>query len=322
MFKSKECSSMSRHRALLIAFLILSLASFSFSSGAKAIGGQGSQQRTIVFAVFGAFGQISARMEPILVIEGGNFKEPVSGGSDGDEITRFSNQHYRRGQKYRVIFGGADAGTATVTKSSRDEECFRTGADITLQSTARLNNNVMALATTSNGLGLAPTERSRRTPTPAERSQALELARAAFRKQGVAASLLSGIQVVNLTAIDLDRDGKMELAGSFVASKRTRKQERYALFLLAVPDGTSYRVAVSNYDKHTEDDIMSGASINAINEGVYVEKLVEHVDLDGDRVSELVTTATGLEGVTYYIYKKQGGAWNKVYEFGNYRCAF
>ena len=134
--------------------------------------------------------------------------------------------------------------------------------------------------------------------------------------------MLSGIEVVNLTAIDLDRDGKMELAGSFVASKRTRKQERYVLFLLAVSSGASYRAAVSNYSKHTEADIMSGASINAINEGVYVERLVDHVDLDGDRTSELVTTAMGLEGVTYYIYKKQGSAWTKTYEFGNYRCAF
>ncbi len=67
---------------------------------------------------------------------------------------------------------------------------------------------------------------------------------------------------------------------------------------------------------------MSGASINVVNEGTYVERLVEHLDLDGDGTSELVTTAQGLEGVTYYIYKRQSGAWNKTYEFGNYRCAF
>jgi hypothetical protein len=68
--------------------------------------------------------------------------------------------------------------------------------------------------------------------------------------------------------------------------------------------------------------MMSGASINVINEGVYVEMLVDHLDLDGDRVSELVTTTTGLEGVTYYIYKRQNGEWRSTYEFGNYRCAF
>lgn len=316
---------MNLRRTLLIAFFVLSLASvFSFASGAKRAGvnGQGGQQKAVVFAVFGGSGTLSARMEPIFLIEGGQYKEPVSGGSEASEITRFSNAHYRKGQKYRLLFGGAEAGTASIKKSTSDEECFRTGAEITLQTDARLNRNVMALATDSNSLGLAASERSRRSPTQSERTQAIELARAAYRQKAVAASLLPTLQVVNLTAIDLDRDGKMELAGSFVVSKRTRKQERHTLFLLAVPQGTSFRAGVSNYGKHSEDEIMSGASINAINEGVYVERLVDHTDLDGDRTSELVTTEVGLEGVSYYIYKMQGGAWTKVYEFGNYRCAF
>lgn len=313
---------MSLRRTLLIAFFVLSLVSLFSFGGSAGARGQGGQQRAIVFAVFGATGTLSARMEPMLLIEGGQFKEPVSGGSDAEEITGFSNQHYRKGQKYRLLFGGAEAGTATVTKSSREEECFRTGAEVTVQTTARLNRNVMALATDSGNLGLAATERSRRTPTPAERTQALELARTAFRQKGVAASLLPAVEVINLTAIDLDRDGKMELAGSFVASKRTRKQERYALFLLAVPEGNGYRAAVSNYGKYGEADIMSGADLNTVNQGTYVEKLVEHLDLDGDRTSEVVTISEGLEGVTYYVYKRQGASWNKVYEFGNYRCAF
>lgn len=316
---------MSLRRKLLVAFFILSLASvLSIAGSAKrpAVSRQGNQQKAVVFAVYGASGQLSATMEPILIIDGGQFKEPVSGGSDAEEITRFSNEHYGKGKKYRLLFGGAEAGTATVRKSSRDEECFRTGAEISLQTDARLNRNVMALATTSNGLGLAAAERSRRTPTQAERTQALELARTAFKQKGVPASLLPTMSVLNLTAIDLDRDGKAELAGSFVVSKRTRKQERYVLFLLAAPSGTGYKPALSRYEKFGEEAIMSGASINAINEGVYVEKLVEHLDLDGDGTSELVTTAQGLEGVTYYIYKRQNGAWNNVYEFGNYRCAF
>lgn len=313
---------MSIRQALPVGFFVLSLAALFSFGGSAAVRGEGGQQRTVVFAVFGGTGTLPVRMEPMLLIEGGQYKEPVSGGSDAEEITGFSNQHYRKGQKYRLLFGGAEAGSVTVTKSTRDEECFRTGAQVTAQTTARLNRNVMALATDSSSLGLEASERSRRTPTPAERTQALELARAAFRQKGVAAPLLPNLEVINLTAIDLDRDGKMELAGSFVASKRTRKQERYALFLLATPEGASYRTALSNYGKFTEADIMSGTDLNTVNQGTYVERLVEHLDLDGDRTSEVVTISEGLEGVTYYIYKRQGGAWNKVYEFGNYRCAF
>lgn len=312
-------------RALLIAFFLLVTASlFSFASaGAEtAIGVGAAQQRVVVFAVFGGTAQLPARMEPILLLEGGQYKEPVSGSSDAEEIQRFTGDHYKQGRKYRLLFGGAEAGTATVNKSTQDEECFRTGAQISLQTDARLNRNVMALATDSSSLGQPATERSRRTPTPAERTQALELARTTFRQKGVAAALLPNLEVVNLTAVDLDRDGKFELAGSFIANKRTRRQERYVLFQLAVPEGASYRAAVSNYSKFGEADIMSGSTITTINEGTYVEKLVEHLDLDGDRTSELLTINEGLEGVTYLVYKRQNGAWNKVYEFGNYRCAF
>lgn len=313
---------MAPQRMLLIAFTTLSLACVLLGGQVAAVESS-AQQRAVVFAVFGAGGRgIPARMEPILLLEGGALKEPVSGGSDAAEINRFSGEHYSKGRKYRLLSGGAEAGTATVIKSDREEECFRTGADVTLQSDARLNKNVMALATTSNSLGLSARERARRTPTATERSQALELARAALKQKNVAASLLTNLQVINLTAIDLDRDGKYELAGSFVASKRTRKQERHVLFLLAATDGTNYRTALSNYKKVGEADVMSGASINAVNEGYYVEKLVEHLDVDGDGASELFTIAEGLEVVYYYIYKREQGAWKKVYEFGNYRCAF
>jgi hypothetical protein len=311
---------------LLLAFFTLSLASVFSTAGSTENTRKkekASQQKAVVFAVFGSAAEgMSATMEPILILEGGQYKEPISGSSDADEIKRFGNEYYRKGQKYRLLFGGAEAGTATVKKSNPDSECFRSGADITTQTDVKLNKNVMALATDSKSLGMAAAERSRRTPSQGERAAALELARAAFKQNGVAAALLPTMQVVNLTAIDLDRDGKAELAGSFVVSKRTRKQERYVLFLLAVPQGASYKAAVSNFEKHGEADIMSGADINVINDGIYVERLVEHLDLDGDSVSELVTTSTGLEGVTYYIYKRQNGAWSKAYEFGNYRCAF
>jgi hypothetical protein len=67
---------------------------------------------------------------------------------------------------------------------------------------------------------------------------------------------------------------------------------------------------------------MSGAEITAIENGVYLERLVDALDLDGDGTSEVVTERDGFEGDSYFIYKKQGDKWNKIYEFSNYRCAF
>jgi hypothetical protein len=179
----------------------------------------------------------------------------------------------------------------------------------------------MALATNSDSLGTA--KGSRRAPTNAERAAVMPLALAAFRQKGVAASLLPSMDTVNLTATDLNGDGKAELIGSFVVKKTKGGQERFVLFLLAEPDGNAYKPALSNYERFTQKDMMSGASIDAIGQtGVYTERLVDHLDLDADGTSEVVTMKLGLEGDGYTIYRKQQGRWQTLYEFSNYRCAF
>jgi hypothetical protein len=277
---------------------------------------QGGPSRTVVFVV-SARSLPTAGIEPILIIEQGQYKNPVAGDSDPVEIKRFVADYYRKGQEYRVLFGGGLA----VKRSTEDEECFRTGAEVTLRSQAKLNTNVMALATNSDSLGRA--EGSRRAPTAAERAAVLPLARNAFKQKGVPASLLPTLQTVNLTATDLDGDGKAELAGSFVVKKRKGGQQRYVLFLLAEPQNDSYRAVLTEYASYTQKDIMSGGNIDAIGAGgIYTERLVDQLDLDADGASELITKTDGFESVSYTIYGKRNGQWAKVYEFGNYRCAF
>ena len=48
--------------------------------------------------------------------------------------------------------------------------------------------------------------------------------------------------VTNLTATDLDGDGKFELIGSFVIA--TEKKFRRDLFLIAEPQGANYKAAL------------------------------------------------------------------------------
>jgi hypothetical protein len=259
-------------------------------------------------------------MVPFVIIEQGAFKQPIAGDSDEAEMTSFSKTYYPKGRKYRVLFGGAEAGSLTVKESNKDKECSRSSADVTLRSTAKLNQNVMALATNSETLGAAKS--TRRSPTPAERASLMPLVQAIYKQKGVPAALLSGLMTVNLTALDLDSDGKSELVGSFVVKKVKGGAARYALFLFAEPQGASYRTTVLQYEKFTDADLMSGAEITAVENGVYLERLVDALDLDGDNASEVITERDGFEGDTYFIYKKQAGKWNKVYEFANYRCAF
>lgn len=305
-----------------LTFLIASLVMATLlagSAGQTKSRQQGSSQPAVLFTIYGT-PPLDTYMVPFVIIEQGAFKQPIAGDSDEAEMTSFSKTYYPKGRKYRVLFGGAEAGSLTVKGSNKDKECSRSSADVMLRSTAKLNRNVMALATNSETLGAAKS--MRRSPTPAERAALMPLVQAIYKQKGVPAALLANLMTVNLTALDLNSDGKSELVGSFVVKKVKGGAARYALFLFAEPQGASYRTTVLQYEKFTDADLMSGAEITAIENGVYLERLVDALDLDGDNASEVITERDGFEGDTYFIYKNQAGKWNKVYEFANYRCAF
>jgi hypothetical protein len=313
-----------RHRTLgiaLLAAVTLSLLGPLMPSAPQAAPEpQGGQSGTVLFVVSARNGQY-ATIEPILIVEQGGYKQPVAGDASADEIARFADAYYRKGQKYRVLFGGGAAGSLTVKGSSKDSDCFKTGAEVALQTQARLNSNVMALATNSDSLGRA--QGSRRAPTAVERASAVALALDIYRQKGVPASLLPGMETVNLTATDLNGDGKAELVGSFVVKKRSGDGARYLLFLLAEPQGNSYRAGLTEYKQLTKKDAAGGLSLDEmIGSGTFIERLVDQLDLDGDGTAELITVSNSLEGVSYTFYKKQAGQWQQFFESGGYRCAF
>jgi hypothetical protein len=307
---------------IAVSLIIILSLTILFAAGAPVVKAQrqGQDAQTIVFAL-SAIGLPNAGMEPILIIERGEYKSPIAGDSDEALITRFKADYYRKGQKYRMLFGGGAAGTVIVKRVNPVGDCSQTGAEVALQSKAGLNSNVMALATNSDSLGRKPS--SRRAPTPAERAAVLGLARKAYQQNGVPASLLSNIQTINLTATDLDADGKVELIGSYVVRKTQGAQARHLLFLLAEPEGSSYRAGLAEYGKLTKEDVQGGLSLDEIvQSGTLAERLVDQLDLDGDGTAEVITITHEYESVTYKFYKKQQGKWQKVYESGGYTCAF
>lgn len=310
--------SLSVINILLVIILSVAVPFAGSAPSAKALM-QGGEAKTVIFVVSQAV-PAYASMLPILMIEKGQYKPPIAGDSDAAEIARFAAEYYGKGKKYRVLFGGGDAGSLTVQEAA-NAECERTAAKVSLRTQAKLNKNVMALATDSDSLGRAAG--SRRAPTPQERAAVLPLARTAFTQKGVPAALLSTLDVVNLTAMDLDGDAKSELVGSFVVKKTKGGQARYVLFLIAEPDGNSFKTGLANYARYTEKDIMSGGNIDAIGQGgIYTERLVDQLNLNGDDTAEVISMFTGFEGDTYTVYQKKSGKWAQIYEFGNYRCAF
>jgi hypothetical protein len=65
-----------------------------------------------------------------------------------------------------------------------------------------------------------------------------------------------------------------------------------------------------------------GASLDDVDQAILTEVLVDQLDLDNDKMAEIITMTTSFEGANYKIYKKQKGQWANVYELYSYRCAY
>ncbi|HKP84840.1 MAG TPA: hypothetical protein VJZ26_02010 [Blastocatellia bacterium] len=260
-----------------------------------------------------------SHVEPLVGMIEGRYIEPPSGASENFE--QFATRYYRAGQKYRLLFGGGDAGTATLKEwSGKASDCGRSRASVELETTARIGGLVMGIATNSDSLGRkAP---SRRFPSAIERSAVSEMAQKIFRQKGVPATSLQSTKTINMTAIDLNLDGKMEIVASFTARTREKGEAVHHLFLIAQPDGDEFDVGLMRYARTARGDLPQGASLDDVDDAVLTEVLVDQLDLDNDKFGELITMTKSFEGATYKIYKRQRGQWATIYEFYSYRCAY
>lgn len=284
-------------RTRLLAFaLLMSVCVCAATAARQKPAGAGA----VVFVVSKYETEVTA--EPVVSYRGGKFEGAPAEGAETDSFVR---EYFRAGRKYRILSGGGEAGTLTITKYM-EPGCVELIAAATAETPARLGGRIKVLATDSQTLGRGTP--SRRAPTDAERARAVELARAAYAKNGVAAALASKMEVVNLTATDLDRDGKFELVGNFlVEQKAAAAPISYTLFLIMEPEGASLKAAWEWSHKGSEDSFED-------------RNFVDQVDLDGDGVGEVIAQGTYYESHDYVVYKRQQGRWRPVFKGGGGGC--
>ncbi len=262
-----------------------------------------------------------AQVEPVAVIDGrGTIAEPDSGRPDDGGLSAFLAPYYKPGAKYRLVFGGAEAGALTI-RAVTHAECSPNTASADIDSaTAKLGGNVMALAT-DGGFALRA-QSSRRVPTAEERTAVFGVAKRFLAGKRVSASTVErGTKTLNLTATDLDGDGREELVGSYVV--KTGPKVRDTLFLIAAPQGRGYRAAFTKYARVNAREMMDPSLIDNIGEdGLGAELYVEQFDADGDGVGEVFTLSRSFEGTTYRAYQRRRGVWRAAYENYSYRCAY
>ena len=281
---------------------------------ALSISAQASKPKTIIFAVLND----GSTLEPIAYVEKGKLTPSVNGSDESSIIEAFNKTFYKPKTTYNLIFGGVKSGTVAIKSSDTKSECAKNMANVTTQSTkTKLKGFVMALATNSavkNATGV------RRIPTAAERAGVEKLVRAEFIKQKVSAKALKILHYHNLTAVDVDSDGKAELMGSYWVE--TSKTERALLFFIAeIAKNKLYAIGFSDSKIIKEKEVMSG-EIKHVDEGIYNELLLDVFDYDGDGTSEIFTYVQSFEGAGFNVYRREEGKWVKSFEGSNYHCGY
>ena len=116
------------------------------------------------------------------------------------------------------------------------------------------------------------------------------------------------MEVENLTATDLDRDGNFELVGNFKIENNTGQSENlYTLFMIFEPEGGGFKPALTWFHRAAAEEPEQ-------------RDFVDQVDLDGDGVAEVIAEGFYPEANDYVIYKRRQGRWVSVYQGGGGGC--
>ncbi len=282
-------------RLFLILLLIVSGASqLPFSRVSAGLGSQRPPE-TVIFAV--SREGDAGNMDAVVIINGKHFRQPFTQETK-DKQTTFANHYFAAGQSYRLLFGGGDAGSVTVKKWS--EGCNSVHAEVTPATSVKLGGHVMALATNSESLGKRAS--ARRAPTDQERAAVINLMRGIYSQHRTPARMIDSIRITNLTATDLDGDGKYEMIGSFTEGDKNKFERD--LFLIAHQAGNTMRADLIKFQAYQPPAEGFLSSVD----------FIDQVDLDGDRIGEILATQGGFDAYGFLIFKKVNGRWRQVYE--------
>src|SRR5947207_6972027 len=115
------------------------------------------------------------------------------------------------------------------------------------------------------------------------------------------ARMIDSIKITNLTATDLDGNGKYEMIRSF--PQADKNQFERDLFLIAHEAGNTMRADLVKFQAYQPPAEGFLSSV----------ELIDQVDLDGDRIGEILATQGGFDANGFRIIKKVNGRWRQVY---------
>lgn len=293
-------------------FVLIVTSCFAVSVSAQRAKPTPQPVKPIIFAVLND----GKSLEPLAYVNKGKLEAPVNGSDPGNIVAAFNKNYYKAGTAYRLIFGAADAGTVTAKTSNAKADCApNMGTSTTKALKTQLKGFVMGLATNVPSKWTAASYR--RKPTDAERTEVESLVRAEFTRQKLTPGTL---RYHNLTALDLDNDGKAELVGSYWV-EIDRLTRGLLFFIASKGSNGKYAFGHKEYRSVDQANVMSG-EIKSVDEGVYHELLLDAFDYNGDGVAEIFTYTQSFEGSGFAVYDRDGGKWTKVFDGSNYHCGY
>lgn len=252
-----------------------------------------------------------AWIEPIVLYSRGTFTEPPVSPEASDQ-SRFIAMYFEPGRRYRMMESGQDIGVASVTQHE-EPACVQLNAAVTVTTTVEQTRDTYD-AIAIDALPTSPRVAPRRAPTSDERAAFLRQARSAYVAERVPATIIRTMKIVDLTAVDLDADGRVELVGSVQSRSPASAGDAYNLFLIVPADsqpsgsGTAAtRAALTWFHR--------GADLEYAD-----QRYLDHVDFDGDGIAEVIVRGQSYESHSYVIYQRRSGIWRQVYAGGGGWC--
>lgn len=250
-----------------------------------------------------------ASLEPIAVLGGKGRYAPPEEGSDARRKA-FIKAHLSAGKEYRLLRGGAPAGTARLTGGPGDEQIDLAAPATLTPATLRFRDEEGALATNSPRLGGGKTW-ARREPTPAERQQAVAVARSQMGTRGLPSAARVRFDTERVIVLTPSGGGRPLLFVTVTAPPvKQNADEGYGLFLILEADAAGRfgnRPSLALF--HKPDGYNTPQRVD----------LIDAADLDGDGSPELVLENIYYESYDFSIYtrgKSSAGAWRQVYRGG------
>ena len=248
-----------------------------------------------IFALLGSDRGDSVSIDPMLFFDGQEIRSVPNPCTETQALRDFEHQYLNPGTSYPVVFGGAQRGTASVTKLEGTDWGVRLDSDV------RIQGITMALAVGS--ASLLGRDGSRRIPTPAEQDHIGRVAREILTSEGVPVTSLPRMRLTQVTAMELNHS--MKLIASAEIERTDKLGMEYSLFFVADPVSNDRSVIWFQHPPEETDA-----------EAVY---LLDHLDAgqDGER---MFVRRVFYENYKYEVYKSRGGGWIKEFASDVFGC--